>query len=106
MTKYTFIDKKLIHTPYNHASGIKSSGIDYDVAVRLIILDKPKAVYIRINDLTIYQGIEYKRVDYAFNQNLKACEAYLKRNYKKYKVYTSYTINRLPLQLQRDILNS
>jgi len=106
MTKYTFIDDKLVFTPYCHAIGIKSSGIDYDVAVRLIILDKPKAVYIRINDLSIYQGLEFKQVEYKFEQNLKTCEAYLKKHYKKHKLYDSYSINSLPDRVQRDILNS
>jgi len=106
MTKYTFIDNKLIFTPYSHATSIKSSGIDYDTAVRLIILDRPKAVYIRINDLTAYQGLEFKQVEYKFEQNLKACEAYLRRHYKNYRLYDSYTINSLPDRIQRDILNS
>ena len=107
MTKYTFIDNRLIFTPYSHATGIKSSGVDYDVAVRVIILDKPKAVYIRINEFDkLYHGLEYKRIEYKFEQNLKACEAYLRRHYKKHKLYDSYTINSLPDRVQRDILNS
>ena len=104
MEKYIFKDKKLRHTPYNHACYIKGG---YDITIRLIILDKERIIYIRINEFDkLYQGLEYKKVQYQFEQNLKACEAYLKRNYKKHKIYDSYSINELQYQLQKDILNS
>ena len=103
MNKYIFKDDKLTATPYNHACSIKE---DYDITVRLIILDKERLIYIRINDLSPYQGLEYKRVTYRFNKNLRACEAYLRREFKGYRIYDSYSINELPYQLQKDILNS
>ena len=105
MSKHTFVNNKLKNTPYCHANYIKRE--EYDIAVRLIILDKERIIYIRINEFDkLYQGLEYKKVQYQFEQNLKACEAYLKRNYKKYKVYDSYSIYELTDRLQRDILNS
>lgn len=105
MNKYTFINNRLKTTPYSHANYIKRE--EYDVAVRLIILDKERIIYIRINEFgKIYQGLEYKKVEYQFERNLRACEAYLKRKFKKYKVYNSYNINELEYQLQRDILTS
>ena len=104
MEKYIFKNNRLKHTPYNHACYIKG---DYDITVRLIILDKERIIYIRINNFDrLYQGLEYKQIEYKFEQNLKACEAYLKRNYKKYNIYDSYSINELPDRIQRDILNS
>jgi hypothetical protein len=105
MDKYAYINNELTATPYSHANYIKQE--DYDVAVRLIILDKEKIIYIRINEFdSLYQGLEYKKVEYKFKQNLKACEAYLERNYRKYRIYNSYNINELQYQLQKDILNS
>ena len=105
MNKYIFKENRLIHTPYCHADSI-ARGRDYDISIRIIIFDKQKIIYVRINDLSIYQGLEYKQIEYQFNNNLRACEAYLKRNYKKYRVYDSYSINELQDRLQRDILNS
>ena len=105
MNKYTFINNRLKPTPYSHANYIKRE--EYDIAVRLIILDKERIIYIRINEFDkIYQGLEYKKVEYQFEQNLKACEAYLHRKFKKYRVYDSYSINKLQENLQREILNS
>lgn len=105
MDKYTFTNNRLKPTPYCHANYIKRE--EYDIAVRLIILEKERIIYIRINEFDkIYQGLEYKKVEYQFEQNLKACEAYLKKNFKKYLVYDSYSINELTDRLQRDILNS
>lgn len=104
MNKYTFINGRLIYTPFCHACGIKSS--DYDIAVRVIIFDNLKVIYIRINDFSVFQGFEYKQVQYKFNSNLRVCESYLKRQYKKHKIYNSYSINELPLQTQKDILNA
>lgn len=104
MNKYSFINNKLTATPYSHANYVKRE--DYDITVRLIILEKERIIYIRINDFSPYQGLEYKQVEYRFNENLRACEAYLRRNYKKYKVYNSYSIKELQENIQRDILNS
>lgn len=104
MTKYIFIENKLKATPYCHANYIK--GKDYDIIVRLIILEKERLIYIRINDFSWGYGLENKRAEYQFNENLRACEAYLERNYKKYKIYDSYSINELRENIREDILNS
>ena len=105
MNKFTFLNNSLKSTPYCHANYIKRE--EYDVAIRIIILDKERIIYIRINEFDkLYQGLEYKKVEYQFKTNLRACEAYLKRNFKKYLVYDSYSINELTDRLQRDILNS
>lgn len=105
MTKYIFAKNKLTVTPYCHAYGIETK--EYDIAVRLIIFEKERIIYIRINEFNkLYIGLKYRKVEYQFNKNLQNCETYLERNYKRYKVYNSYSINELPDQIQRDILNS
>ena len=107
MNKYIFINNKLTSTPYCHANYIQHNCGDYDITVRLIILDKERLIYIRINNFDkLYYGLEARQIQYKFDQNLKTCEAYLERNYKKYKIYNSYNINELQYQLQKDILNS
>jgi len=78
----------------------------YDTFIRLIIFEKERLIYIRINDFSHYQGLEYKQVKYQWDKNLRACEAYLKSDYKKYRLYDSYSINELTDRLQKDILNS
>ena len=105
MDKYTFLNNELKPTPYCHANYIKRE--DYDTAIRLIILDKERIIYIRINEIDeLFQGLECKKFKYQFERNLQACEAYLKRKFKKYRVYDSYSINELQGNLQREILNS
>jgi len=106
MNKFIYSKGNFKYTGSSHACDIKQTGSAYDVIIRGIILKKPKAVYIRLNDFTIYQGLEYKKVEYQFKNNLKACEAYLKKNFKKYRVYDSLSINKLSYNTQRDILNS
>jgi len=105
MNKFAFVNNELKATPYSHAQYIKRE--DYDISIRLIIFDKERIIYIRINEFNkIYQGLEYKKVEYQFKKNLRACEAYLKRKFKGYRIYNSYSIYELADSLQSDILNS
>jgi len=105
MNKFIYHNNKLTNTPYNHAYNIKRLNLQYDVIVRGIIDNNKHIIYIRINDLSIYQGIEYKRVYNQFEHNLKDCISYLKHNYKKYKIYNSYTINKLDITTRKELLN-
>lgn len=106
MKKFIYLDDNFKYTGASHACDIRRAGFAYDTVIRGIIIDKPKIIYIRLNDFNVYQGIEYKRAQYQFKNNLNACEAYLKRNFKRYRVYDSLSITKLPERLQRDILNS
>ncbi len=100
--KFSYNKGELEYTPYCHALHIKS---DYDITVRGIVYQKEKIIYIRINDLSVYQGLEYKKIDYNFNKNLQECISHFKRNYTGYKIYTSYTINKLSYELKQEVLS-
>lgn len=104
MKKYTYINNKFIYTPYNHALHIKKIGL-YDTAIRLIIYDDIKLIYIRLNDFSYDNSLELKKLCYQFNKNLKACIGYLNANFKDYKIYDSYSINKLDYSLKRQILS-
>lgn len=104
MDKYTFIDNRLVYSRYCHADDIEAK--NYDTAIRLIIFDKKKIIYIRINDFTYSYGLERKQLEYKFKQNLRTCKAYLKSKYRKYNIYDSFTIGKLPSRLQRDVLST
>lgn len=106
MDKFIYNKGTFKYTGVSHAYDIKQTGFAYDVIIRGIVIDKPRIVYIRLNDFSIYQGIEYKRVMYQFKNNLKDCQDYIKNNFKGFRLFDSLSINKLPLQLQRDILNT
>lgn len=106
MQKFIYLNDNFKYTGASHACDIKQTGFDFDKVIRGIIFDKPKIVYIRLNDFSIYQGIEYKRIKYQFKNTLQGCKTYLRKNFRRYRVYDSLTISKLPERLQRDILNS
>lgn len=106
MRKFYFTNNTFKNCGVSHACDIKRTGAKYDVIVRGIILDREKVIYLRINNFSLYFGIEQKKAEYNFKNNFGACEGYLRRNFKGYKVLDSFSINKLPLQLQKDILNS
>ena len=93
------------NTPYNH--GCYINGIDYDIVIRGIMFKDIRIIYLRINDFSVYQDkLQAKKAEYQFDNNLKACESYLRKNFKDFKLYDSYTINKLPYKLQDEILNT
>lgn len=100
--KFTYNKGHIKYTPYNHASYIKK---DYDVTIRGIIYPCERIIYIRINDLCIFEGLEYKKIKYQFNKNLQECITYLESNYTEYKIYTSYTIGKIDYKLRQEILS-
>lgn len=107
MNKFYFINNTLKYNKnLSHGQDIKQTGFEYDIIIRGIIFKDIKTIYLRINDFTYYFGIKQKRLQYQFNKNLKTCENYLKRNFKDFKLYDSYTINKLPYELQKEILNT
>ena len=107
MKKFYFVDNILRYNKsISHACDIRKSGFKYDIIIRGIIYDKEKIIYLRLNDFTFYFGIEQKKAVYQFKNNLRACEYYLKNNFTRYKIFDSLSINKLPLQLQKDILST
>ena len=107
MKKFYFTDNTLRYNRgISHACDIKQLGFRYDIIVRGIIYEKEKIIYLRINDLAYYYGIEQKKAVYQFNNNLQHCKAYLKNKFRRYSIFDSYTINKLPERLQKDILIS
>ena len=99
MEKFIFNNNRLKTLPANdsHSFIIKKN---YDYVIRGFIFNK-KRVYIRINDLTYLQGIEYKRTVKIFQDNLKSCISYFRT--ARHKIYTSYDFNNLPLDIKESI---
>lgn len=106
MKKFIYLKDTFKYTGASHACDIKQTGFDFDKVIRGIIFDKPKIVYIRLNDFSIYQGVEYKKIQYQFKNTLQGCKGYLKKNFRRYRVYDSLSITKLPQELQDEILNS
>lgn len=106
MDKFIYDKNNFRYTGASHTCDIKQTGFAYDVIVRGIIIKKPKIVYIRLNDFSIYQGIEYKKVIYQFKNNLRTCQNYIRNNFRGYKIFDSLSINKLPDRVQKDILNT
>jgi hypothetical protein len=105
--KFYFTDNTLTYNKsISHACDIRQSGQKYDIIIRGIIYPREKIIYLRLNDFTFYFGIEQKKLQYQFNKNLTACEIYLKKHFKSYQVYNSYSIAKLPLNIQKEILNT
>ncbi len=86
-----------------HAGHIKTGS--YDIAIRGFMERQGDYIYIRLNDLTHYEGIEYKRVVYQFEKNYKECIKYLSKNYKGYKIYNSNSIYNLTYRQRQEILS-
>lgn len=103
--KFVYNQKGFKFSGYNHAHEIKN--YEYDYTIRGILFINEKNIYIRINDLSIYQGLEFKKISYKWNLNYNACITYLKTNYKKFKIYTSYDIikNNCPDELKKEVLS-
>ena len=103
--KFIFYNGIFKNSPYCHANYIRQKNIIYDTVIRGIILEDIKTIYLRINDLTFYNGLEFKKIDYQFNKNLTDCKNYLKENFTDFKIYDSYSINLLPKEVERYVLS-
>ena len=91
---------------YSHAQAI-SKNLNYDLVIRGFIFEDIKAFYIRINDFSyVYNSLEFKRMEYQFAQNLKACKDYIQELYPCYVIYDSQDILRgkCPGIIEKEIL--
>ncbi len=72
----------------------------YGETIRGIVYKDKKIIYLRINNLF---GESLKTICNFFS-NFLACVKYTKQHYKGYKIRCSYTINTLPYDLKKEIL--
>ena len=75
MAKYNFINNELIEAGYNHAWRLSSK--EFDKAVRLIIFEKERIIYIRINDFSWNFGFHEKYILLWTNKRFNSCACHL-----------------------------